>query len=112
MPSRRSVISPDQAWALIRLLPPPVVKAASCARMASMALCRLVSAAVRLEDVAKGPADCKAVPEGQRGVQPRLLDVRQERNGACHLGRGLEACCLQGRYRCFCAVKPTIPHRQ
>ena len=54
--SRSQVTSPDQAWALIKLLPPPVVRAASCARMASMALCRLVSAAVRSEDVAKGPA--------------------------------------------------------
>ena len=61
MPSSRwQVISPNQAWALIRLLPPPVARAANCARTASMALCRLVSAAVRSEDVAKGPADCKA----------------------------------------------------
>ena len=58
--SKSQVISPDQACALIKLLPLPVVKAANCARTASIALCRLVSAAVRSDDVAKGPAVCKA----------------------------------------------------
>ena len=90
-----------------------------------MALCRLVSAAVRLEDVAKGPADCKArmsaswpsslaVSERQRGVQSRLLDVRQQRrsDGACHLSRGLVARRLQGSHGGFGRVQPAVPHRQ
>ena len=58
--SRSQVISPGQAWALMRVLAPPVAKTASCARIASIALCRLVSAAVRSDEVAKGPADCRA----------------------------------------------------
>ena len=52
VPKRRS-----QVISLMRLLPPPVV---SWARIASMALWRLVSAAVRSEEVVKGPAPCSA----------------------------------------------------
>ena len=58
--SQSQVISPGQACALIKLVPPPVVRAANCARMASMALCSEVSAAVRSLELAKGPADCRA----------------------------------------------------
>ena len=58
--SKSQVISPDQASALIKLLPPPVVKGSQLREDCILALCRLVSAAVRSDDVAKGPAVCKA----------------------------------------------------
>ena len=77
---------------LIRLLPPPVVNAASWARIASMALWRLVSAAVRSEEVAKGPGALErqdvgivavqpGVPQAQGRVQDRLGHLAQKRGG-------------------------------
>ena len=50
--SRSQVVCPGHAWALARFVPPPVVRAASAALSASMALCRLVSEADRSAAVA------------------------------------------------------------
>ena len=79
-----------------------------------MALCRLVSAASQVGGRGKGARRLQGqnvgvvavqpdVPETQRGVQPRLLYVGQERrsDGAGHLGRGLVARRLQGSHGGF-----------